>query len=304
MKKIITLLILMPLLFSAQAQSIQSFSGSLLWKISGNGLSSPSYILGTHHLTPGSFADSIPGLDTALKETRLTAGELILSDMSSLQENMINESKMPKNESYEQLLSPEDYGKLNECLKNSFGAGLEGFSQFKPAMISVMYSFMLYTRVHPEIVRPEHEGLDSYLQRIGLENNIPVIGLETAEDQLNTLFNSLSLKKQAEDLMCTISLPVELALEGLNLLNKYYREGNLTEMYQLSFHSPDDPCPPSPESIDNMLKNRNDKWLEKLPGIMLENPSLIVVGALHLAGEEGLLYQLNQRGYKVEAVKE
>lgn len=34
----------------------------LLWKISGNGLSKPSYIIGTYHLAPASFADSIPGL--------------------------------------------------------------------------------------------------------------------------------------------------------------------------------------------------------------------------------------------------
>ena len=40
----------------------------LLWKISGNGLSKPSYIIGTYHLAPASFADSIPGLKKAARQ--------------------------------------------------------------------------------------------------------------------------------------------------------------------------------------------------------------------------------------------
>ncbi len=59
MKKIISLLALYLLVVAGvQAQ--------LLWKISGNGLAKPSYVIGTYHLAPVSFADSIPGLKEAL----------------------------------------------------------------------------------------------------------------------------------------------------------------------------------------------------------------------------------------------
>jgi hypothetical protein len=40
-------------------------NAQLLYKISGNGLEKPSYIVGTYHLAPGNFADSIPGLKDA-----------------------------------------------------------------------------------------------------------------------------------------------------------------------------------------------------------------------------------------------
>ena len=50
-------------------------------------------------------------------------------------------------------------------------------------------------------------------------------------------------------------------------------------------------------------KERNDKWLAKLPGLMSERPLFVAVGALHLAGEEGLLRQLHAMGYKVTPVK-
>ena len=46
-----------------------SANAQLLWKVSGNGLSSPSYIMGTNHLAPLSVKDGITGLQKAMDET-------------------------------------------------------------------------------------------------------------------------------------------------------------------------------------------------------------------------------------------
>ena len=73
------MLLLMLIAFSAQAQ--------LLWKISGNGLQKPSYIIGTYHLADASFADSIKGLKAALETSEQVYGEIITADMTS-PENM------------------------------------------------------------------------------------------------------------------------------------------------------------------------------------------------------------------------
>lgn len=40
----------------------------LLWKVSGNGLEKPSYIMGTHHLAPLSITDSIASLPQAMEQ--------------------------------------------------------------------------------------------------------------------------------------------------------------------------------------------------------------------------------------------
>ena len=58
MKKILGSLFILCFAFSANAQ--------LLWKISGNGLTQPSYVMGTHHLAALSIKDSIQGLQAAL----------------------------------------------------------------------------------------------------------------------------------------------------------------------------------------------------------------------------------------------
>ena len=47
MKSFIGAVLFICVAFSANAQ--------LLWKVSGNGLNQPSYIIGTHHLAPVSY---------------------------------------------------------------------------------------------------------------------------------------------------------------------------------------------------------------------------------------------------------
>ena len=54
--------------------------GQLLYRIDGNGLKAPSYIVGTYHLAPATFADSIPGLRAALGAVEQVYGEV---DMQS-----------------------------------------------------------------------------------------------------------------------------------------------------------------------------------------------------------------------------
>ena len=70
MKSFIGAVLFICVAFSANAQ--------LLWKVSGNGLNQPSYIIGTHHLAPFSIMDSIAGLKKAMNETQQVYGELLL----------------------------------------------------------------------------------------------------------------------------------------------------------------------------------------------------------------------------------
>jgi uncharacterized protein YbaP (TraB family) len=50
---------------------------------------------------------------------------------------------------------------------------------------------------------------------------------------------------------------------------------------------------------DYLVKDRNQKWMKVLPALMQSKPQFVAVGALHLAGEEGLVQQLRNIGYTV-----
>ncbi|MFV0332190.1 MAG: TraB/GumN family protein [Dysgonomonas sp.] len=290
------------LMFSYLTMSAQAQEDGLLWKVSGNGLSQPSYILGTHHLAHVSFVDSIPGLKDAMESTGQTVGELLMSDQLGMQTKLQQAAMMPAGETYSKLLSPEDYAKLDEGLKKLFMAGLDQFGQLKPGMISMLYTITTYTKLYPEFNPMSHEAIDGYVQRIAKEKGKTVLGLETVEDQIYALFDAEPLKDQAESLACAVANS-DSSKDMFDKLNTYYKKGQLTNMYNLAFNDPEDPCKVSQRQQNIINKDRNDKWLKKLPQIMKDKSSLIAVGALHLAGEEGLIYQLSKMGYTVEVVK-
>jgi uncharacterized protein YbaP (TraB family) len=301
MKQILFFLGLLLAIFTSSAQNADKFTGSLLWKVSGNGLDKPSYILGTHHLASNSVLDNITGFKNAIDEVEQVAGEIVMNDMVTLQTKVQQAAIMPADQTYKTLLSEEEYAQLDQGLTKMIGAGLEQLGSLKPGMLSSLYTITLYARLQPGFNPMAHEAIDQYVQKYAAQNNKPVIGLETVEDQIYALYDAEPLVDQAKSLACVANHP-DYTKESLLALNKYYDEGKLQEMYDLAYNNPNDPCP-SDSFMDTLNKDRNDKWLIKLPGIMKDKSTLIAVGALHLAGEKGILYQLDKMGYTIEAVK-
>lgn len=278
---------------------------SLLWKISGNGLSKPSYLFGTHHLVPISFLDSIPGVGEAFEETEQTVGELDMGgDMPKMQMLIMREAVMPQGMSYETLLSPDDRLLLDSMLRSvTGGVGLDQLGQFKPAMLSNLISVALYRQYYPSSASAAEQGLDLYFQEEALKRSRPVIGLETAEEQISVLMNLQSPERQAEMLMCMVKHPDLLRKEMDDLQTAYYAQDirALRELYENG--TPDDPCPATEEEKSAHNGDRNRMWLERLPVIMGERSSFIAVGCLHLTGTDGLIEGLRKQGYRVEEAR-
>jgi len=281
------------------------FTGSLLWKISGNGLDAPSYILGTHHWCGEDTFDAIPGARAALVGARQVVGEVVMGDLADMTPQMQQAAKMPEGESYRTLLSKSDYTALDKGLKSLVGTGMDQFSAYKPELISALFMAPFYTKMFPEINFATLVPIDFMVQNFATEKGLPVVGLETLEEQLHSMLDAEPLRVQAESLVCEVCNVryVRYAVAAIRRQIRNYVAGDLAAMYRNGFHDPKNPCPLSVSEKNAMLKERNDRWLERLPAIMSAAPSFIAVGALHLAGEEGLLFQLERMGYTVEAVK-
>lgn len=276
-------------------------TGSLLWRISGNGLEQPSYLFGTHHLVPVSFLDSVSGVKDAFENTAQTVGELDMSDMAQMQMQIMGESTMPAGVAYDSLLSPEEVALLDSTLARLMGVGLGQLGTLKPALLSNLISVTLYQKYYPSL--SSGTSLDQYFQEEALKRARPVIGLETTEDQIEVLLNSQTLERQAELLICMVKHP-ELLKEQMDELQAAYHAQDIQALLELyEKEMPDDPCPGTEEEKNRLNKGRNEKWLKKLPQIMAEKPSFIAVGCLHLPGEEGLIKGLREMGYTVEAVR-
>ena len=274
-------------------------SGSLLWKISGNNLEKPSYLLGTLHLKSGNYLNEIAGAAEAIAESEQIIGELDMTDMAKIQQQMMPAMMMSADTTYKLLYTEEEYKLVSEKITSILGMGLDQLGMLKPSAIQTTIVALIFKKLIPD--SDEANSLDIVIQRIGQEGNKPIIGLEEVNNQVQALFGA-SLQRQAELLLCNLQNLDELGIHEASVLVANYDKADLNALYFDSFQSDDSSCPSTKEEKDLLLKHRNDKWLEKLPALMKEKSSFIAVGALHLAGEEGLLHQLTLLGYVIEAV--
>ena len=271
-------------------------TGSLLWKVSGKGLERPSYIYGTHHLFPISFLDSVAGVKQAFASSEQMVGEVVLHDMAAMAGSVQAAGMMPQDTTWKMLLAEDDYRFVDEQLIAFFGIGLQVFEMFKPAMASLQYAAVLHQKKFPS---NPGESPDLWFQQQAESRGIPIVGLETVQDQIYVLFEVVSLKRQAEDLVCALKNPDYMELSTKRMIT-LYRNADLSGLSEML--KEEGPCPGNEKQMTALNEARNIKWLEKLPEIMAYKPSFIAVGLLHLVGDEGILHGLEQAGYTVEAV--
>ena len=293
MKRLLGILLLACITLGAQAQ--------LLWKISGNGLSKPSYLFGTYHLSPLSIKDSIATLPQAMNETAQVYGEIIMADMMKpdFMQQMQQQMILPADTTLQSLFTPARYEQISKVVKEYMNVDLSMLAQLKPAAILQQLT-LLFNIKHTPGYNPQ-EQLDVYFQQEAINQGKKVGGLETAQSQIDILLNK-SLSRQAEDLYCFVSDPDKADRQTKELVTAYATQ-DLDKILQLLEEREGTSCDPSPEDIAQLLYDRNKNWVKQMPTIMTEAPTLFVVGAGHLPGKEGVIKLLQEKGYTVEPMK-
>ena len=297
-------------LFLTLTLTLTAFCGlqaQILYRISGNGLSKPSYIVGTYHLAPGSFADSIPGLKDALASCKQIYGELDIQDAMST-ENAAKLEKaqyLPEGITLSSLLDKEQMERLNALLRETMGVDMTNpmlaaqFDKMTPAAISTTLSMLAFMKKSPGL-NPLNL-LDSHLQKIAEKQGLEIKGFETVEFQANVLYGT-PLEKQVEELMCLVD-NFDNAIETAEFVTAAYFSQDLEALLDVLNEESEDVCASDPKDNDKLIYNRNANWVKDMPQIMNEAPTFFAVGAAHLCGDRGVLRLLEKAGYKVEGVK-
>jgi len=274
---------------------IPSVQSQLLWKISGNGLSKPSYLLGTHHLIEKEKIPSFGSIAACITQTDVVAGEMDMSRMMSMQIKLMKVAIM-KDTTMNQLLSNDDYHLVDTRFRELMGTGLDKLGKLKPVMLSTLYELKLYMKEMN--IKKEPEALDIAVQNIGKKNKKKIYGLETIDQQIDILFNSKSLKRQAEILVETVRDENKMP-ESLKQLNAAYLAGDLETISRLA--KEDESM--TEEDMNIMIYNRNKNWMDQLLKMIPEKSCFIAVGCYHLIDKQGLIQGFRNAGYIVEPVE-
>lgn len=280
----------------------------ILYRISGKGLESPSYIVGTYHLAPSSFADSIPGMKTAIEGTQQVCGELDLMDAFKPENTarLMKARMLPEGVTLSSLLTAEQLERLNALLLEVMGSNLkdEAFAaqveNITPVALSTTLSLTAYMKEMPSF--NPMDLIDNHFQTLALQNGKSVKGFETVDFQMGVLYD-VPLEKQVDDLMCLVD-NFEEAQKMANRITTAYFTQNLQQIDEVLEEESEMNCGTTEEDEETLIYNRNRNWVEMMPEMMTEQPTLFVVGAAHLCGEKGVLKLLEGAGYTVEGVKE
>ena len=294
MKRFSLVLAVLMLALASQAQ--------LLWKVSGNGLSRPSYIMGTYHFAPANMMEKIPGMERALEGCDVVVGEIDKEEMmgQDAQMKMATAMMAPPDSTLDVLFSPEDYAIVEQVFNKYFsnmGVKLSQMNMLKPGAISVQMQAMQAVKHFPNF--NESELIDMAVQTRANEMGRPSIGLETIDEQIELLFNS-PLTEQAEGLLEACKKDDLFTVQSSALVEAYMAQ-DLAQVEKI-FTDPELGGEDA-EAMDALIYDRNRNWVEKLVKMMPERAALVCVGAGHLPGDQGLLQLLRDRGYTVEPMK-
>lgn len=288
--------------------SILGINAQLLYKISGKDIKKPSYIVGTFHVAPASFVDSIPGLRAAMDESEQVCGELEMKDMMSPEgiQKLTAAMMLQDGKTIKDILSADEMNRLNAYLRDLLTIDLtnpmleQQMGKMTPAAITQQLTLLAYIKKTPGF-NPQ-DLIDNSFQKYAQEKQKPIIGLETLDFQINTLFMGKTIDRQKELLLCMVDNP-KYNEQMLDEMAKAYFSFNINKLQELMDEKENNQCDSTPEEKDALLGKRNRDWLTKMPAIMAAKSTLFHVGAGHLPGDNGVLKLLSDAGYTVEAVK-
>ncbi|MFN4122460.1 MAG: TraB/GumN family protein [Flavobacteriales bacterium] len=274
------------LLINASAQQSEN---KLLWKIEKEGQKGASYILGTNALVTYTFLDNIKTFRKAFDRCDVLISEVkysheSLSDISSL--------SVMKEKSLKQIFDSDEYVDVAAYFQIKTGLDFKKYHHIKPIAIYLMLN-AINNREQGVVFNQNStgRGINQYLQEEAKRKKKKYLALETVQSQIEMLFNSFSLERQAMLLLDLVRNENDNNKHNKELLNCYLQQ-NLNCLSEMLFFSNF-----SPEESRKLIRERNQEWIPQLVKVINMSNTFIAVGALHLPGEDGLLNLLLKQGF-------
>ena len=280
MRKTILFLTILCLASAISAQSV-------LWRVSGRDIQSPSYVYGTIHIQDSRvFAfDSI--VWHCFNSCEALAVEVLLDrlDYSVVREQMM----MPKGQSVAKMLSKKDFAILDSLCKAKMGVGAIFLSNMKPFFLSSALQ-------QADLPKEEPLALDLFFLQQARNRGMYCYGLEEYMDQIKAT-DAISIDDQLKILRQTLHETADVAASFDSLVLAYLA----FDMAMISKMLTDTTLP---DNFDKVLVEKRNKTMYKgFRKIAKKQRVFCAVGAAHLPGDKGLIGLLRKKGYTVEPVK-
>lgn len=274
----------------ATAQPMR-MDNSLLWRISGGGLTKPSYLFGTiHMICPEDY------LWTAAMKKAFEQSDKVCLEMDLDDESVMAAATMGLMDKTGKKLSDyftkEDYKLLTKYVKDSLGMSILLFESMKPIALQTLFA----TKIdYCESPVSYEEKMTADAKKNGKE----VIGLETAEEQLVAL-ESIPVDSVIKDIMDMVQNKTDdKGDEVFGEMVAAYKAQDIQKLQKMIMEGDG-----LGGATATLLDGRNKKWISRMSAMMKKSNVFFAVGAGHLYGEYGVISLLRQQGYMVDPILE
>lgn len=274
----------------------------LLWKVSD--ADNSLYLLGSFHLLRVEDYPLSREVDTAFADAEEVMFELPPEAMGSpeLGMQMGQAAMRADGTGLDSELPPQTRQALTDWMQANAqalaGAHLSAsmMQRFEPWFVALMVTMVEMRKAGLEPAL----GMDAILARRADLAGKPTAGLETAEQQIAFL-DGMDRDEQLQFLQESLASAAE-GTAAIEAMHAAWRAGDAEALWKgmaLDMRAQ------FPKLYHRINVARNDAWLPELEG-RLQRPGsddvLVVVGALHLLGEDGVVEKLRAKGYEVERI--
>ena len=249
------------------------------------------YLAGSIHMLPADDAALPAGFTRAYADSTKLVMELDLAKFDPMEAMtwMMDHGTLPAGTTMRGLLGEQRYGRVSGAAA-SLGMPMAGLDSLAPWVVGIEITDAAY----------EHEGFDpdqgveEQLLRLAQSDHKPTAGLETLPEELGSL-SSLSSADQIRMLDQTVDELKDLKSE-MREVTGAWRSGDRAHLAALLSSE----YGAFPSLYKPLVTDRNQRWLPQVEQLLNgKDNAFVVVGALHLVGDGGLLELLRRKGYTI-----
>ncbi|SER83919.1 TraB/GumN family protein [Salipaludibacillus aurantiacus] len=264
-------------------------SKGVFYRVEENGQT--VYLFGSVHVGDEEMYPLHNDIEEAFQEADYLAVEIDTADVNEMEASqvMMEHGTYTDGTSLSDVVDDEIYEEAADRLA-AYGLNEAMINQFKPWFVSMMLSDLALE----ETDYRSEEGIDMHFIERAHESGLPVISLESIESQIESL-SSAPEEEQVESLEEMVK-QFDIYEEELETMINVWKAGNTDIFAQLREMDGD---------TDQLAMDERDEDMTAQIEEFLSDDSgdtyFVVVGALHLAGENSIPDLLTERGYSVEA---
>ena len=249
------------------------------------------YLAGSYHILRSSDYPLPPEFETAYRQSAKIVFEVPPGEMEKpeVQARLARVAFYDDGSTLKQHLTPRAYGKV-EAFCRERGYPLTQFRSLRPWMLAMTLMILEMQRLG---LQPTG-GVDEFFDSKARQDGKAIEGLETVDEQIE--FVTLLDRGMDDELVIQTVWELQQLSASLAAFVNAWKTGDERGLEELLLNELKD----HPRLYRVLIVERNQRWLKRIEGYFTQPARvMVIVGAGHMPGPDGLLEALRRGGYKV-----